>query len=179
MTNKKVLIVFPCHHDIFIFKPYDLLSLKSFVDYVLNINLFEVAIKYHPRHKSTDSISFNNNKNVKIFMEDNFDEIIDNYNTIVFFETSTAIIDSILKNKLVIYIKGFSFIFNNEFIFKNFINKLPNFDISMHEEVVEYILNEIKTDPEKKQLLKKYCCELKGDLALKKTIKNLEKIIKE
>lgn len=123
---KRILFLYPCYQFFFYERIYNFKALDLFFKDILKISDIEILIKFHPRHFNKSDYIFDliNENKIKYSVKNNLYEIIQNFDTVVGFEPSGALIDSLILSKEVIYINDYMNIYDNEKYLKVFLKHI-------------------------------------------------------
>lgn len=131
-NSNHILFLYPCYQYFFFERLYNFKKLNDFFEQIINIPNTKIFIKFHPRHFNLNDqiFDFIRENNIEYSVANDLLEHINNFETIVGFEPSGALIDSIIFNKKVVYINDFINVYENEKILKKFINIVNSLSFS-------------------------------------------------
>lgn len=127
-----IVFLYPCYQYFFYERLYNFKKLNNFFEQIIKIPDLRIFIKFHPRHfnQSDQIFDFINKNNIEYSTENDLLQHINNFDTIVGFEPSGALIDSIILNKKVVYINDYINIYENEKSLKKFIKTVNSLSFS-------------------------------------------------
>ncbi len=116
----------------------------GFINNLIEDNSISIGLKFHPRHSELKYFEkyISQLTDVSTFFEDNFFDLIKNFDAVIAMESSSAIIDCILKKVPIFYVTDFSVPFDDELVFQRLMDFLPTFEFSQYAELLETIKNE-------------------------------------
>jgi hypothetical protein len=131
-NSNSILFLYPCYQYFFYERLYNFKKLNNFFEQIINITNTKIFIKFHPRHFNLNDqiFDFIRENNIEYSIENDLLEHINNFDTVVAFEPSGALVDSIIFNKKVVYINDYINIYENEKLLKKFISTINSLSFS-------------------------------------------------
>lgn len=181
ISSMKVLIPVPQFQYIFSWTIVDSSGFIDVLHQLMEIENIEIILKFHPRHgrieyykNIVDLSKFN------VQDKDNYMEVLEASDIVVAFESSSALVDSILGRKPLIYIKDFMEQFNDEYVYKELIS---NFSTVHMQDLVKTLIRmkkkEIQLDDFLPKLTSNDVLYAKGKAAANSLVSEISKILEQ